>query len=79
MSHATASTRNEADMIAVGHEACSPDAALALADADREPALQRLFSFIRVPSISVDPAHAADRRRAAEWLAHTPARIVNHT
>lgn len=28
-----------------------------------------LFEFLRIPSISTEPAHAADTRRAAEWVA----------
>ncbi|MTH78853.1 dipeptidase [Paracoccus aestuariivivens] len=31
-------------------------------------ALQRLLEFLRIPSISTDPAHKGDVRRAAEWL-----------
>lgn len=30
---------------------------------------QELHDFLRIPSVSTDPAHAADMRRAAEWLA----------
>ncbi|MGF1658312.1 MAG: dipeptidase [Rubrimonas sp.] len=44
------------------------DAALARLDADREGALARLFDWLRIPSISTDPAHAPDCRRAADWL-----------
>ena len=35
---------------------------------DRDAALARLFELLRIPSISTDPAHAGDVRRAAEWL-----------
>lgn len=34
-------------------------------------ALERLFAFLRIPSISAQPAHAADCRRAAEWARDT--------
>ncbi len=30
---------------------------------------RELFEFLRIPSLSGDPAHAGDVRRAAEWLA----------
>jgi acetylornithine deacetylase/succinyl-diaminopimelate desuccinylase-like protein len=30
--------------------------------------LDELFDWLRIPSISADPAHAADVRRAGEWL-----------
>jgi acetylornithine deacetylase/succinyl-diaminopimelate desuccinylase-like protein len=29
---------------------------------------QELFEFLRIPSVSADPAHAVDVERAAEWL-----------
>ena len=45
------------------------DAVLARLDADLEPALERLFALLRIPSISTDPAYAAECRRAAETLA----------
>ncbi|MBW7056331.1 dipeptidase [Paracoccus bogoriensis] len=38
-------------------------------EADRDAALERLMQFLRIPSISTDPAHAGDVRAAAEWLA----------
>lgn len=31
--------------------------------------LDKLVQFLRIPSVSSDPAHAADVRRAAEWVA----------
>jgi acetylornithine deacetylase/succinyl-diaminopimelate desuccinylase-like protein len=37
-------------------------------DADRTPALERLFEFLRIPSISAVPAHFPDCDRAADWL-----------
>ena len=31
--------------------------------------LDELFEFLRIPSVSADPAHTGDVRRAADWLA----------
>lgn len=42
---------------------------LAHIDATRSQAHARLFEFLRIPSVSAQPAHAADCRRAAEWAA----------
>jgi acetylornithine deacetylase/succinyl-diaminopimelate desuccinylase-like protein len=45
---------------------------LVLADyvaAERERILDRLQEWLRIPSISAQPAHAGDVRRSAEWLA----------
>lgn len=36
---------------------------------ERARLLDELKDWLRIPSISTDPAHAADCRRAAEWLA----------
>jgi acetylornithine deacetylase/succinyl-diaminopimelate desuccinylase-like protein len=44
------------------------DAVLARLDADLDAATARLFDLLRIPSISTDPAHKGDVRRAAEWL-----------
>ncbi|MGH7159832.1 MAG: dipeptidase [Acetobacteraceae bacterium] len=54
--------------IAASH-AASLDAVLAAADAGLEAARERLFALLSIPSVSTDPAHAADCRRAAEWIA----------
>lgn len=37
-------------------------------DADFPASLDRLFDFLRIPSISADPAFAVDVERAADWL-----------
>ncbi|WP_372801195.1 dipeptidase [Paracoccus seriniphilus] len=44
------------------------DNILATLDADRDGAIARLLDFLRIPSISTDPAHGEDVRRAARWL-----------
>jgi acetylornithine deacetylase/succinyl-diaminopimelate desuccinylase-like protein len=44
------------------------DAVLAQIDADLPQALDRLLELLRIPSISTDPAYAADCARAADWL-----------
>ncbi len=44
------------------------DAVLARIDSDLDAAIARLFEWLRMPSISTDPAYAASCRRAAEWL-----------
>ena len=38
--------------------------------ADRPRLIQELSEFLAIPSVSALPAHAADCRRAAEWLTH---------
>lgn len=45
------------------------DSVLAFADAQLDASVERLCALMRVPSISTDPAYAADCRRAAEQLA----------
>ncbi len=45
------------------------DAVLDRIDADLPQALERLSALLRIPSISTDPAFAADCARAADWLA----------
>lgn len=44
------------------------DATLARIDADLPQALDRLMALLRIPSISTDPAFAADCQKAADWL-----------
>nr|WP_306422364.1 M20/M25/M40 family metallo-hydrolase [Geminicoccus harenae] len=45
------------------------DQVLARIDADLAPALDRLFTVLRIRSISTDPAYAAECRACAEWHA----------
>jgi acetylornithine deacetylase/succinyl-diaminopimelate desuccinylase-like protein len=40
---------------------------LAAVDADIDGSLERLFDWLRIPSISTDPAYKADVERAADW------------
>lgn len=49
--------------------AAGSEAARAYARANGERFVQELEELLRIPSISTDPAHAGDIRRAAEWLA----------
>jgi acetylornithine deacetylase/succinyl-diaminopimelate desuccinylase-like protein len=44
------------------------DDVLAKIDANQTAALERLFSLLSIPSVSTDPARAADCVRAADWL-----------
>jgi acetylornithine deacetylase/succinyl-diaminopimelate desuccinylase-like protein len=44
------------------------DAVLGQVDGGLNEARERLFDLLRIPSISTDPAHEQDVRRAAEWL-----------
>jgi acetylornithine deacetylase/succinyl-diaminopimelate desuccinylase-like protein len=45
------------------------DSLLAAADAAFPAAVDRLCAWLRIPSVSAQPKHAEDCRRAAEWLA----------
>src|SRR5687767_12060030 len=38
-------------------------------DKHLDDSLERLFSLLRIQSISTDPAYAAECKKAAEWLA----------
>ena len=38
-------------------------------DAHAEQFDAELFEFLRIPSVSTDPKHAADTRKTAEWVA----------
>lgn len=46
-----------------------PGPALRYAEAHGERFLRELAEFMRIPSVSADPAHAPDVRRCASWLA----------
>ncbi|MCU0899801.1 MAG: M20/M25/M40 family metallo-hydrolase [Cypionkella sp.] len=46
----------------------SLDKVLARIDADLDQSVSRLMALLRIPSISTDPAYAADCARAADWL-----------
>ena len=45
------------------------DAARSYSRSHGQAHVQELFEMLRIPSLSGDPAHAADVRRMAEWLA----------
>lgn len=45
------------------------DSVLSCLDLNLDASVERLRDLLRIPSISTDPAYAADVRRAAEWLA----------
>ncbi len=44
------------------------DAVLHRVDQDLDASLHRLFDWLKIPSISTDPAYAAPCREAADWL-----------
>ncbi|MFM1935320.1 MAG: hypothetical protein RI990_279 [Planctomycetota bacterium] len=48
----------------------SLDAVLARVNRNEPEALRRLCDFLRIPSVSTDPAHAGDVVRAADWMVH---------
>ena len=50
-------------------------AVLARIDATLDASLDRLFELVRIPSISTDPAYAADVAKAADWAAKDLASI----
>ena len=43
--------------------------ALTLIDDTLDATIERLFKFLRIPSISADPAYAGDCDKAAAWIA----------
>ena len=47
----------------------SPDAVLAWLRANEKDSVNRLIDWLRIPSVSTDPAYKNDVRRAAEWCA----------
>lgn len=46
------------------------DAVLSHVDANIDASLERLFTLLRIASISTDPAYAGEVNTAAEWLTH---------
>jgi acetylornithine deacetylase/succinyl-diaminopimelate desuccinylase-like protein len=56
------------NLIKFPETAMTLDAVLARIDATLPQSLDRLMDLLRIPSISTDPAYAADCARAAEWL-----------
>jgi acetylornithine deacetylase/succinyl-diaminopimelate desuccinylase-like protein len=44
------------------------EAVLGAIDRDLEASIARWMELLRIPSVSTDPAHKADCRRAAQWL-----------
>ncbi len=48
--------------------ATTDDDILSEIDAEQGRALERLFAFLRIPSVSAAPAHFPDCDRAADWL-----------
>lgn len=48
-----------------------PDSVLEAVDRNLDQSVERLFELLRIPSISTDPVHKGDCRRAGEWLVET--------
>ncbi len=48
-----------------------PGDVLAAVDKGLDGSVERLFELLRIPSISTDPAHKADCRKAGAWLVET--------
>jgi acetylornithine deacetylase/succinyl-diaminopimelate desuccinylase-like protein len=46
----------------------SLEAVLSKIDEDLDASLDRLMDFVRIPSISTDPAYASDCQKAADWM-----------
>jgi acetylornithine deacetylase/succinyl-diaminopimelate desuccinylase-like protein len=46
------------------------DPVLATIDRGLDRSIERLFTLLRIPSISTDPAYRGECRKAADWLAH---------
>ena len=53
----------------------SLDIVLSRIDGNIDAAIGRLFDFVAIPSVSTDPAYAAECRRAARWAADALAEI----
>jgi len=53
----------------------TPEAAVAFAKNNQQRFVDELKALLRIPSVSTDPAHAADTRRAAEFVAAELRRI----
>lgn len=51
------------------------DATLARIDQDLDASVERLMELVRIPSISTDPAYAADCQTAADWMVADLARL----
>ena len=45
-----------------------PEKILEQINRNRQRSIEELSDFLRIPSVSTDPAHASDIRRAAHWL-----------